>query len=83
MPMPAVPNGTLAGVACTSPTNCFAVGSIGPYGKSSTLIEWWNGYSWQIVTSPKLSGSSELQGISCVSASFCVAAGWRINASWE
>jgi hypothetical protein len=78
-PTPAVTNGALAGVACTSPTNCFAVGSLGPYGKSATLIERWNGSSWQIVSNPNRSGSNELTSVSCVSASFCVAAGWRIN----
>jgi hypothetical protein len=74
-PTPAVTNGALAGVACPSSIDCFAVGSQVPSDKHATLIERWDGSSWQIVSSPNRLGSNALASISCVSASFCVAVG--------
>ena len=55
MPTPAVTNGVLYGVACTSSTNCFAVGGLGPSDKRVTLIERWDGSSWQIVSNEFIS----------------------------
>jgi len=43
------------------------------------MIESWNGTSWSIVPSPRLSGS--LFSVSCVSAASCMAAGFSRTSS--
>ena len=46
------PNARLRGVACTSATNCFAVGdTLDANGRIRTLIERWNGTTWSIMPS--------------------------------
>ena len=76
-------NNNLRNVSCTSTSFCMAAGyyTTGSYGQ--TLIEEWNGTSWNIVTSPNTSTTENnyLQGESCASASFCMAAGYYVNAS--
>ncbi len=72
----------LKGVSCTSSSNCVAVGY---YQNTSdvhqTLIEQWNGVSWQIVSSPNVaSQDSYLWGVRCFKASECFAAGLAGNA---
>src|SRR4029078_4571948 len=59
----------LAGVACISPTSCFAVGGLG-----SPTIRHWDGTSWSAVafSDPQ---SIALTGISCPSATSCFAVG--------
>ena len=53
---------TLGGVACTSASNCFAVG----YGLGrGTLVEQWNGSSWSIVASPNPGGSTRPGWAAC------------------
>lgn len=66
----------LFGVACTSANACWAVGFSGNNGGAKTLIERWNGSSWQIVTSPNHTESQQanynhLYGISCAQSSDC------------
>jgi hypothetical protein len=78
-----VPHGggatNLAGVSCTSPTFCVAVGSLGEAG---TLVELWNGNNWSVSASPSPGGDpDELFGVSCVSSTFCVAVGWYYDKS--
>ena len=75
MASPAVSGGLLYGVACSSTTKCFAVGSRGPTGNKRTLVERWNGSSWQVVSTPNAPGSNELRSVACPTASFCAAAG--------
>jgi hypothetical protein len=68
----------LSGVSCTTVTNCFAVGVGNGLGNGGqTLVERWNGVSWNIVASPNPAGTdvSSLQGVSCTSASNCFAVG--------
>ncbi len=68
----------LAGIACISSTNCFAVGiSVNGNGFPQTLTLRWNGATWSIVPSPNSSAMQEnwLLGISCV-ASECWAVGY-------
>ena len=62
VPLASVP-GALASMACTSGSDCLAVGSV---------IEHWNGSSWVAVTA--LPGG-QLNGVTCLSASDCWAAG--------
>ncbi len=65
-PSPNRPSGTLAGVSCPSPTNCFAAGGGG--------IERWNGTTWSKVTSA-VTGDATLNAVSCASATSCIAVG--------
>ena len=67
------PTGSLAGVSCSSTTDCFAVGDTG----SGTLIEHWDGASWKIVAGANAKGSIEptLSAVSCTSATSCFAVG--------
>jgi hypothetical protein len=78
-----VPHGdgatNLAGVSCSGPTFCAAVGSRGGAG---TLVELWNGETWSVSASPSRGGDpDELFGVSCVSPTFCVAVGWYYDKS--
>jgi hypothetical protein len=79
--LPTQPN-QLAGVTCTSPTFCIAVGDYRyagnpPSGISQTLIESWNGSTWSIVPSPNTSPAqhNSLAGVSCVNPTACFAVG--------
>jgi hypothetical protein len=69
---------SLAGVSCTSPSACTAVGYyVNSSGTQLTLAEQWDGTTWTIQTTPTPSGvtSSSLSGVSCTSASTCTAVG--------
>jgi hypothetical protein len=69
---------SLAGVSCTSASRCIATGTYSMGApKSLTLVEQWNGNSWQIQPSPqpRKSSGSALMGVSCVSGTRCVAVG--------
>lgn len=79
---PNVSNG-LSSVAAVSASDAWAVGSSGSQSSSGqTLIEQWNGTSWQIVTSPN-PGSvyNTLQGISAFSATDIWAVGYDAGES--
>ena len=70
-------NTYLNGVSCTNASNCVAVGY---YQNTSaieqTLIEQWNGVTWQIVSSPNVASQDNfLWGVRCVKTSECFAAG--------
>ena len=69
---------TLYGVTAISSSNIWAVGfDAGNSGVTQTLIEHWNGTSWQIVTSPSpASINNELFSVSAVSASDVWAVGF-------
>ena len=73
-----VPSNVLSGIACTSASSCFAVGSSGGT-KGRTLIERWNGSAWSITPSANHTNSSHytnvLTGVACASATSCVAVG--------
>jgi len=81
VPTPAGSEGhvQLAAIACASPTVCFATGTYhdNSLGRTTALIERWNGSTWSIVTSypPKANRDSALTGISCPSANACFAIG--------
>jgi hypothetical protein len=76
-------SGELNAVACTSPADCLAVGSIvyGPvtYTSVATVgesIQAWHGGTWTKVKVTSLSSSfTDLLGISCTSATSCLAVG--------
>ena len=66
------PSIVLNGVACTSATNCVAVGS---------GAEAWNGTAWTVQKTPMPTGASEylFGGVSCTSPSACTAVGYYSN----
>lgn len=69
---------SLYSVSCTSTTSCTAVGASQPTpgGGPQTLVEVWDGTSWQIASSPNPSLTfNSLSGVSCVSPSNCSAVG--------
>jgi hypothetical protein len=69
---------TLSGVSCPSVQNCFAVGTYSVVnGRSHTLVEHWNGFTWAIVPSRTPVGAlvSGLSSVSCMSPTSCVAVG--------
>ncbi len=81
---------TLTGISCTSEVACVAVGAVqGPQGKDGaspitrTLAESWNGSSWRIESTPKISGSThaELDKVSCTSDTACTAVGWYVSST--
>jgi hypothetical protein len=72
----------LAGLACSSPTSCWAAGNDGSLATATALNEilHWNGRKWSTVTVPDPDGtnpgaSNDLSGDVCVSASDCWAVG--------
>jgi hypothetical protein len=69
----------LAGVSCTSPTACTAVGNLETgSGSHVTLAERWNGSDWEIQSTPNPEGTtgSFLSAVSCASLSDCIAVGY-------
>lgn len=82
VPSPSPPgsaDGELRSVACTSVTNCFAVGRT---RGTQTLIERWNGTNWIVVPSPDPTNppgamNNELSGVACASVTTCFAVGSR------
>ena len=67
----------LNGVTCTSTSNCWAVGVYQGASAQQTLIEQWNGSSWQIVSSLNSSTTltNYLNAVTCSSATDC----WEIG----
>jgi len=72
------PINELNGVSCLSASNCWAVGdyNLSNSTGSKTLVEQWNGSSWNIVSSPNLSNEGDqLNSVYCTSSSNCWAVG--------
>jgi hypothetical protein len=70
----------LSGIACTSASDCVAVGHRG-FVTPSTLIQHWDGRVWSTVASPNPAPDGpgdgvSLEGVSCVSATDCMATGY-------
>jgi hypothetical protein len=66
----------LRDVRCTSPSNCWAVGSYDKHGAAVSEALRWNGKKWSLVATPNPAGTAnksgnELRSIRCTSASFC------------
>jgi hypothetical protein len=73
----------LQGVSCLSSTWCTAVGDYDNGTNYLSLVESWNGTSWNITASPNAAGGQfdYLNSISCVSTTWCSAAGYYDNGS--
>jgi hypothetical protein len=73
---------SLAGVSCTGPAACTAVGNDSPKSTSTlTLAEAWNGSAWSIrpTPNPTSATNSYLSGVSCTSATACTASGYFLT----
>jgi hypothetical protein len=70
----------LRGVACTSATDCWAVGFAQNYG---TLVEHYDGNAWSIVPSPNVNNNGILFAVACTSASDCWAVGYAANTIFQ
>src|SRR5690242_2622824 len=69
----------LTSIACTSPAECFAVGSVGNFNFADhrRLIEMWNGTAWSIqaIGNPTGTLNTFLNSVSCGGLSLCFAVG--------
>jgi len=67
----------LNGVACSSASACWAVGSSTPVASPQALIEQWNGVAWSTssAAAPTASQSDTLTGVTCASPTACWAVG--------
>jgi hypothetical protein len=69
----------LNSIACVSPAECFAVGSVGSFNFADhrRLIEMWNGTAWSIqaIGNPKGTLNTFLNSVSCGGPSLCFAVG--------
>lgn len=68
-------------MTCASQGDCWAVGYNSGVTNDQTLIEYWNGGVWAIVSSPNTSTmqNNYLNAVTCASASDCWAAGYHAN----
>jgi hypothetical protein len=76
----------LAGVSCISTTLCWTAGDYrGNAGYDETLIEQWNGTSWNVVASPNATttGNNDLFAVGCANASFCMAVGGYFDSAGQ
>jgi hypothetical protein len=82
-PNPA-PGGVLAAVSCTSASACTAAGNLNgtAHAGTTTLAERWNGTTWAVQPTPKLSAGqgSFFNGVACA-ASACTAVGLYLTNS--
>jgi len=79
VPTPAVKGGSLSGVAAVASHDVWAVGSTG----SQSLIEHWDGTSWNVVSSPKLSKGGSLTAVTAISTNDVWAVGLRDDFSGD
>jgi hypothetical protein len=83
-PNPGALHSSLAGVSCTSSTDCTAVGFYRNRARPRvpvTLAVRWNGTSWQPQSTPNPAGAlqSNLRAASCASSTDCIAVGYYEN----
>jgi len=74
-------NNTLLGNTCTSANDCWSIGSYYTGSVQQTLIEHWNGNSWNIIPSPNSSSTQNniLYDVACTSPSNCWIVGYHDN----
>jgi hypothetical protein len=82
-PSPGDQHNDLSGVACTSSTDCVAVGYDGSGASRvpQSLVESWDGATWSTVPSAQPGTTGSLSGVSCISAAACIAVGGYGDAS--
>ena len=69
-------SGSLGGVAATSASNAWAVGTTGSNTAAKTMIVRWNGTAWTRVPSPTPGGGTILRGVAATSATNAWAVGY-------
>ncbi len=77
-------NSSLSGVACSSSTECEAVGGYtNNAGVGVTLAEGWNGTRWALQTTPNPTGATDtsLSAVACLSSTECEAVGGYTNSA--
>lgn len=77
---PTTAGDSLFGVSCSSAGNCSAVGTYAlSTGVNSTLIEQWDGASWELAKhpNPRPSKGAVVLGIDCRITTTCVAVGYN------
>jgi hypothetical protein len=73
----------LFGVAATSASNAWAVGTYANSTTDKTLIEHWNGHAWTLVSSPNPSPRNSLLAVAATSAGNVWAVGTRTSGTTE
>ncbi len=74
----------LGGLACTSATNCMAVGTYLNSDDNDTLTERWNGTTWSVAASPNETNTGNgLSAVACPSPTRCIAVGTDGTAQTE
>ena len=75
----------LASVSCLSASQCWAVGSTGPFGggggsnfQPNNFVEMWNGTAWTIQPSPNVTALSFLNSVTCGETA-CLAVGSAVT----
>lgn len=74
------PHNSLSTITCNSAMDCWAVGQYTtPTNVAQTSIEYWDGNSWTLVSSPNTSTSldNSVVSVACASKSQCWAVGFR------
>jgi hypothetical protein len=69
----------LAGVSCTSPAGCVAVGYdyYSSSGNAQTLVESGSAPGWSVTPSPSPGADARLRGVACSGATRCEAGGYH------
>ena len=87
IPMPALPSNTnsvtLAGVSCSAPGACLAVGDYwtgvtarpNSHSRDLILAEFWNGTRWRIGPSLNVARRDRLSAVTCLAGNSCLAVG--------
>lgn len=69
-------------LSCTSPANCFAVGSFdSPTSDTHPLVERWNGKTWSVVAAAASASATSglFNGVSCTTSTNCLAVGASVT----
>ena len=83
VPVPPTTAGAIVSdVSCVGASQCWAVGSVGPFGgnqgqdfRPKGFVEYWNGSAWSIEPSPDVSPVNFLYSLTCLQGVGCTAVG--------
>lgn len=76
LPSTALRAADMAGVSCTTATNCEAVINT---DTAEPAAAQWNGTSWVSQTLPLVNGDQEVESVSCASSAVCMTVGGNFN----
>jgi hypothetical protein len=68
---------SFTGVSCADSAACEVVGdgNNGGSDPNQTVVEWWNGTTWTVETSPNPIDTNVLNGVACADTTDCIAVG--------